>query len=107
MGKQTHIRAVNRTISALNVDEMGVGAASVAMLRTLARALDSAADDDRFAKLAPLYLSSLRTVQRHARPAATEAGSSAETSTADVVSVPVSALEEFRRRRAADLASRP
>lgn len=63
MASQRHIRAVNRSISALNLDRSDVHAAWVEFARALARILDGA-DPEKLVKFAPLYRSVLRELRR-------------------------------------------
>lgn len=98
MGSQTHLRAVNRTIRALKVADSDVHAARVGFVQYLARILDRA-DDDRFAKVAPLYLSALRALERSARivsPARAAALVCDADETAPANVTPPNKLEELR-----------
>lgn len=64
--KQTHIRAVNKTINALRLDQNERYSANVEIARTLARQMDDAALEPS-TRLVAAYLSALKDLQR-ARP---------------------------------------
>ena len=64
--KQTHIRAVNKTINALGLDRDERYSANVEIARTLARQMDDAAPEPS-TRLVAAYLSALKDLQR-ARP---------------------------------------
>lgn len=61
--KQTHIRAVNRTINALGLDRNERYSANVEIARTLARQMDDAAPEPS-TRLVAAYLSALKDLQR-------------------------------------------
>ncbi|MBW3091331.1 hypothetical protein [Bifidobacterium miconisargentati] len=60
---QANIRAVNKTVKALKLDENGRYAANIELLRTLARQMDAAGDDPS-TRLSAAFLSALKDIQR-------------------------------------------
>lgn len=64
MSSRRHLIAVNRAIRAAGLDERGIDAPLVELLRSLARQMDSAGPDGPTSRLVAAYLSATKDLTR-------------------------------------------